>query len=248
MEPMSWALWQMSQGAHRRPLPRARDPAPADLAAQLVSFLDPYDALAHPGARRAPAADRDARHRRRRPAGDLPPLRLLHAVHADLQRHRSARRLAAAVPRRRRPPARRPARRPPGRRGRPARAGRPARGRPTLGRRAGHPPSPRRPPGSTPLPSTARADRPPAARRARRGRRPSAAGDAEALRVGGPARRGHRHLEQLGLVPGREAPGSWPARSSARSAARDDRRRDVDEQAAGGRAAASARRDDRLVA
>ena len=82
----------------------------------------------HAGARAAPAADRLARHRRGRAARDLPPLGLLHAVHGDLQRERPAGDRAAAVRRRRRAPARRPARRPPGRRGRAARARRRARG------------------------------------------------------------------------------------------------------------------------
>ena len=87
-------------------------------ARQLVAWLAPYDALLTPGAGRAPAAARHARHGAPRPDGDVHPLGPVHAVHAGLQRQRPAGDLAAALRGRGRAAARRAARR----RARPARS------------------------------------------------------------------------------------------------------------------------------
>ena len=90
-------------------------------ARAVTTWAAPYDALLTP-ALAAAAACRSASSTRAAPdpLAHVRALRPLHALHGDLQRHRLARDLAAAVPARRRPAARRAAHRPPGAGGRAA--------------------------------------------------------------------------------------------------------------------------------
>ena len=88
MEPMSWAIfrgsarWTLVEAGRRRP-PAGVRPAAGHLPRSLRC-------AAHPRPRRAPAATRHARHRAAEPMADLHPLRPVHALHAGLQRHRTA--------------------------------------------------------------------------------------------------------------------------------------------------------------
>ena len=97
MEPMSWAIFSMVRKLGTLEQQRAVVQLQA-FARQLVTWLRQYDALLTPALAERPLAARHARHVCRAPDGDVHPLGPVHAVHAGLQRHRPAGRLAAALP------------------------------------------------------------------------------------------------------------------------------------------------------
>ena len=92
MEPMSWAIYSMVAEARRDRVHGRGRRSCRPFARKLRLLPRALRRAADAGAGRAAAAARDARHRRARSDGDVHALRAVHAVHAGLQRQRSARR------------------------------------------------------------------------------------------------------------------------------------------------------------
>ena len=106
VEPLSWTMW--TGIAERSPVDYllARAAAQRGVARDRAALGRPRR-RAHARAGPAPGADRRDRRLLGRALGGLPALGRVHPLHRALQRHRPARRLAAAVRGRRRPAARR---------------------------------------------------------------------------------------------------------------------------------------------
>ena len=116
VEPLSWTMWEGIRARSALDYLLARTQLSA-ISRGIIALWETLRRGAHARARGAAGADRRDRRLQRRALGGLPPLRPVHALHGDLQRHRPARDLGAPLPRRRRPPDRGAAGRPPGGRG-----------------------------------------------------------------------------------------------------------------------------------
>ncbi len=103
VEPLTWMLWERRPGLRTRSSTWQRRAGSSRSRARWCRNWRSYDVGAHAGARAAPGADRRDQRTRARPDGQLPPVGPFHAVHRDLQRHRPAGDLAAALPGRGRP-------------------------------------------------------------------------------------------------------------------------------------------------
>ncbi len=116
MEPMSWAIYSMVKplGAVEGMAAVVRLQA---FTRNLVSFLSPYDVLLTPALAERPLPLGTLDTAAPDPMAHLLALGPVHALHADLQRERPARHLAAALSGRGRSAAGRAARRSPSRRG-----------------------------------------------------------------------------------------------------------------------------------